>query len=177
MLTFHVTGLNLNDYYASLGNAFGQIDPSGTFTPLVTAADAPGFTFGAAHGAVFVADSNAAPAPLITHIGTVASAPAGDKSPDSITLDNGFLWVAYTNGADSTGKSGHSTVVEYDPSGNVVQTYNIAGYVDGLKLNPVTGDIWALQNQDGNSKACHHRSGDAERQSFLLQKPLRLARL
>ena len=74
------------------------------------------------------------------------------RRPNSITLDNGFVWVAYTNGADSTGKSGHSTVVEYDPSGNVVQTYNIAGYVDGLKLNLVTGDIWALQNQDGNSK-------------------------
>jgi hypothetical protein len=42
--------------------------------------------------------------------------------------------------------------VEYDQSGSVVQSYKIAGYVDGLKLNPVTGDIWALQNQDGNSK-------------------------
>src|ERR1700675_54406 len=126
VLSFHVTGLNLNDYYASLGNAFGQIDPSGVFTPLVTAADAPGFKFGSAHGAVFVADANAAAAPLTAHIATAASTPTGSKSPDSITLDNGFVWVAYTNGADSMGKPGHSTVVEYDASGNVVQTYKIA---------------------------------------------------
>lgn len=30
-------------------------------------------------------------------------------------------------------------------------TYTLAGSVDGLKFHPVTGDIWALQNQDGNS--------------------------
>jgi hypothetical protein len=153
VLAFHITGLNLNDYYASVGshNAFGQIDPTtGIFTPLVNAADAPGFSFGSPHGFAFVPD--AGHGPLIDHIATLATAPAGSKSPDSITLDNGFVWVAYTDGADSTGKFGHSTIVEYDQSGSVMQDYKIAGYVDGLKLNPVTGDIWALQNQDGNSK-------------------------
>jgi hypothetical protein len=64
---------------------------------------------------------------------------------------NGFVFVAYTNGADSTGLSGSSTVVQYDSSGNVVFTYTLAGYVDGLKFNPITGQFWALQNQDGNS--------------------------
>src|ERR1700730_10331396 len=59
--------------------------------------------------------------------------------------------MAYTNGADSTGGSGHSTIVEYDRSGHVDQTYQIAGSVDGLKMDPVTHEIWALQNQDGNS--------------------------
>jgi hypothetical protein len=153
VLAFHVTGLNLNDYYASVGslNAFGQIDPTtGNFTALVNAADAPGFSFGSPHGVAFVPD--AGHGPLIDHIATLGTAPAGTKSPDSITVDSGFVWAAYTNGADSTGKFGHSTIVEYDQSGSVVQSYNIAGYVDGLKLNPVTGDIWALQNQDGNSK-------------------------
>jgi hypothetical protein len=47
--------------------------------------------------------------------------------------------------------SGHSTVVEYDHSGKIDHTYQISGYVDGLKFDPVTGEIWALQNQDGNS--------------------------
>jgi hypothetical protein len=57
VLTFHATGLNPNDYYASIGNAFGQVDPTtGHFTALITAANAPGFTFGSAHGASFVAD-------------------------------------------------------------------------------------------------------------------------
>jgi hypothetical protein len=153
VLAFHVTGLDLNDYYASVGslNAFGQIDPTtGIFTALVNAADAPGFSFGSPHGVAFVPD--AGHGPLIDHIATLGAAPVRTKSPDSITVDNGFVWAAYTNGADSTGKFGHSTIVEYDRSGSVVQSYNIAGYVDGLKLNPGTGDIWALQNQDGNSK-------------------------
>jgi hypothetical protein len=39
-------------------------------------------------------------------------APAGSSAPDSITLANGDIWVAYTNGADSTGLSGHSTIVD-----------------------------------------------------------------
>jgi hypothetical protein len=59
VLTVHATGLNVNDYYASVGNAFGQIDPhTGVFTALVDAANAPGFTFGSAHGASFVADDH-----------------------------------------------------------------------------------------------------------------------
>jgi DNA-binding beta-propeller fold protein YncE len=84
----------------------------------------------------------------------VKNAPAGSNSADSITITpDGFVWVAYTNGADSTGASGSSTVVEYDSSGQPVtgQSYTIPGYVDGLKFNPNTGQIWALQNQDGNS--------------------------
>jgi hypothetical protein len=89
--------------------------------------------------------------PNIDQVSTLATAPAGSKSPDSITVDNGFIWAAYTNGADSTGASGSSTVVQYDPSGTAVHSYDIPGYVDGLKVNPVTGVVWALQNQDGNS--------------------------
>ena len=73
------------------------------------------------------------------------------KDPDSITTGDGSVWVAYGNGADSTGASGNSTVVRYSPSGTVQHTYTIAGLVDGLKFNPVTGMIWALQNNDGNS--------------------------
>ena len=42
-------------------------------------------------------------------------------------------------------------MVEYDHSGHIEQTYQIAGSVDGLKMDPVTHEIWALQNEDGNS--------------------------
>jgi hypothetical protein len=71
--------------------------------------------------------------------------------PDSITVGGGSVWVSYANGADSTGKSGSSTVVQYDMNGVVRHTYSIAGSVDGLKIEPETGLVWALQNQDGNS--------------------------
>ena len=73
------------------------------------------------------------------------------SGPDSITVGNGSVWVSYTNGADSTGASGSSTIVQYSLGGEVRHTYSIAGSVDGLKIEPRTGLVWALQNQDGNS--------------------------
>ncbi len=82
---------------------------------------------------------------------TFAVAPKGDSAPDSITTANGTFFVEYGNGADSTGLGGSSTIVQYDKAGHIEHTYTIAGSVDGLKLNPYTGEIWALQNQDGNS--------------------------
>ena len=87
----------------------------------------------------------------IDRIATFAVAPSGSTGPDSIALANGDVWVAYKNNADPAGASGSSTVVEYDHSGHVEQTYQIAGSVDGLKMDPVTHEIWALQNEDGNS--------------------------
>jgi hypothetical protein len=157
VLAFHVSGLNVNDYYASVGSlgAFGQIDPlTGVFTPLIDAANAPGMNFGSPHGVTFVPDGDAAPTPQVDRIRTLATGPAGSSLPDSITLGDGFLWVAYTNGISGTGTggAGDSTIVQYELSGNIVNSYHIAGSVDGLKFDPDTGKIWALQNQDGNSK-------------------------
>src|SRR5260370_18141572 len=47
-------------------------------------------------------------------------------APDSITVGGGSVWVSYANGADSTGKSGRSTVVHYDMNGVVLHTYSVA---------------------------------------------------
>jgi hypothetical protein len=71
--------------------------------------------------------------------------------PDSVTFGNNSLWVEYGNGADSTGASGSSTIVQYSLGGSVLHTYSIAGSVDGLKYDPNTGLIWGLQNQDANA--------------------------
>jgi sugar lactone lactonase YvrE len=72
--------------------------------------------------------------------------------PDSIAVADDSIWVSYTNGADSTGGGGgKSTVVQYDLRGKVLQKLSIAGSVDGLKVDPRTGLVWAMQNQDGNS--------------------------
>ena len=101
--------------------------------------------------ALFLAAVSAQAAPTVS-VSTFATGSAVmAKDPDSITSGDGSVWVAYGNGADSTGASGNSTVVRYSPSGTVQHTYTIAGLVDGLKFNPVTGMIWALQNNDGNS--------------------------
>ena len=65
VLAVHATDLNTNDYFASIGNAFGAVDPTtGKFTALVSANNAPGFKFGSAHGAAFVADQSSVPAAL-----------------------------------------------------------------------------------------------------------------
>ena len=89
------------------------------------------------------------------HIRTIKTFATGTAlnatGPDSIFVTRNAVWVAYTNGADSTGLSGNSTVVQYNLKGEVRHSYSIAGYVDGLKLDPRTGMVWAMQNQDGNS--------------------------
>jgi hypothetical protein len=71
--------------------------------------------------------------------------------PDSLAVTDDAIWVSYTNNADSTGLGGSSTVVEYSFGGHVRRTFQINGSVDGLKQDPRTGLIWAMQNQDGNS--------------------------
>jgi hypothetical protein len=78
-----------------------------------------------------------------------ANAPTGSFAPDSITIGGGSIWVEYGNGADPTGASGTSTIVQYSSTGQV--EYTAAGLADGLKYDPVTGNVWVLNNNDGNS--------------------------
>ncbi len=83
-----------------------------------------------------------------------AVAPDGASAPDSLTAADKSIWVEYGNTASSTalpGTDGSSTIVQYSPLGAIENTYTIAGEADGLKVNPTTGDVWALQNQDANS--------------------------
>jgi len=90
--------------------------------------------------------------------------PAGATQPDDLAISaNGkHLWVGYGNGVDTTGKGGPSTAVEYDiASGAVLKSISIPGHVDGLKINPATGDVWATENEDGNPTLAviDHESG------------------
>lgn len=102
--------------------------------------------------AITLAMASSAWAQHVRRITTFATGTAVQATgPDSITLSRKSVWIAYTNGADSTGLSGSSTIVQYNLKGGVRYTYSIAGSVDGLKVDPRTGQVWALQNQDGNS--------------------------
>jgi hypothetical protein len=79
--------------------------------------------------------------------------PAGATQPDdlAISADGRHLWVGYGNGVDTTGKGNPSNLVEYDiASGAVLKNISIPGHLDGLKINPATGDVWATENEDGN---------------------------
>jgi len=79
--------------------------------------------------------------------------PSGATKPDDVAVsaDGKDLWVGYGNGVDTTGKGGPSNAVEYDiGSGAVLQNVSVPGHLDGLKINPTTGDVWATENEDGN---------------------------
>ena len=70
--------------------------------------------------------------------------------PDSITLWNGRVFIGYGNNATTTGTHGHSTIVEYAMDGTVLRKMNVKGHNDGLKVDPKTNLLWALQNEDAN---------------------------
>ena len=92
------------------------------------------------------------PAPVVVKNAVFAAGSAiGAKGPDSIAVSRDSVWVAYSNGADSTGASGSSIVARYDMTGKIVNQYTYPGYVDGLKYDTERDLIWVLQNQDGNS--------------------------
>ncbi len=89
--------------------------------------------------------------PVVDKSSIFATGPGGTSGLDSLTTGNGSLWAEYGNGVDSTGADGKSsTIVRYNTDGSVQQTISITGSVDGLKVDPNTGVVWALQNQDGN---------------------------
>jgi hypothetical protein len=84
---------------------------------------------------------------------TFATAPTGLSAPDSITFSSTNVFVGYGNGGEPDGSDGAmSNVIEYDFKGNMVQNFkNIVGHNDGLRYNPTTKELWALQNEDGNA--------------------------
>src|SRR5215472_5885937 len=100
---------------------------------------------------VFVLHGSIVRAASIRVSGFADGAAVNASAPDSIAVTDDAVWVSYTNGADSTGAGGSSTIVEYRLSGQVGHTFSVKGSVDGLKVDPRTGLVWALQNQDGNS--------------------------
>jgi hypothetical protein len=83
---------------------------------------------------------------------TFATAPSGLSAPDSITFSASNVFVGYGNGGAPDGSGGAmSNVVEYDFKGNTVNTFTIVGHNDGLRYNPRTNTLWAVQNEDGNA--------------------------
>jgi len=79
--------------------------------------------------------------------------PTGATQPDdlAISADGMDLWIGYGNGVDTFGKGGPSNLVEYNTStGAVLQNLTIPGHLDGLKIDPATGNVWATENEDGN---------------------------
>jgi len=86
------------------------------------------------------------------HVTTFAKSSKGKYTqPDSITFNADSVFVGYGNGVSTTGSDGKSsTVVQYTKSGKKVTTFKVKGHNDGLKIDPATGLLWAMQNEDAN---------------------------
>src|ERR1700739_4573178 len=81
-----------------------------------------------------------------------ATAASGLSAPDSIAVRGKHVFVGYGDGHKPDGTDGLSSqIVEYRMDGSVVHTYTVVGHSDGLKLNPATNLLWALQNEDANA--------------------------
>src|ERR1700751_2939610 len=80
-----------------------------------------------------------------------AQAPSGLSAPDSIAVLKDHVFVGYGDGHAPDGSDGlNSQVVEFKMDGSVVHTYTVVGHNDGVKIDPATHLVWALQNEDSN---------------------------
>ena len=90
------------------------------------------------------------PSPGFT-ITTFAGPLAGSTAPDSIAVVGNSVWVGYGNGGNPDGSNGaKSQIVEYSSAGKVKRNLTVTGHNDGLRLDPTTHQLWALQNEDAN---------------------------
>jgi len=82
-----------------------------------------------------------------------ASAPSnGSTAPDSIAVLGDHVFVGYGDGHDPAGIDGkNSEIIEYRMDGTIVHIYSVPGHSDGLKVDPSTHLLWALQNEDANA--------------------------
>lgn len=106
--------------------------------------------FGASHPLPAEAVGPSAVAPY--SVSTFAVSENGYSAPDSITFSTHRVFVGYGNGGAPDGSGGAmSTIVMYRMDGTVLKTFTVIGHNDGLRFNPETYELWALQNEDGNS--------------------------
>ncbi|MEM5451618.1 MULTISPECIES: hypothetical protein [Paraburkholderia] len=101
------------------------------------------------------ADAQTAAKPIVTpgfSLSVFATGSGGLMSaPDSLAVLDDHVWVGYANTGAPDGTNGAmSVIVEYTLDGSIVKSYQVAGHNDGLKVNPYTREIWAMQNEDAN---------------------------
>ncbi|HVS43491.1 MAG TPA: hypothetical protein VMU20_14655 [Candidatus Dormibacteraeota bacterium] len=90
-------------------------------------------------------------APKGFSVSVFAKATAAFWNPDSVELAGNHVWVGYQNTTAKDGSDGlSSTVVEYSLSGKLRATFSVLGHVDGVRVDPSTGLVWVLSNEDAN---------------------------
>lgn len=72
-------------------------------------------------------------------------------APDSIAVLDDHIYIGYGDNNDPAGLDGKSNqIVEYDKNGHLVYIFYVVGHNDGLKVDPYTHQLWAMQNEDAN---------------------------
>lgn len=80
--------------------------------------------------------------------------------PDSVVYAGGKLWIGWQNITAKDGlDSKSSTVGEYATNGTLLKSWSIGGpdagtgcHTDGMRMNPATGKLWVMCNEDGNPR-------------------------
>jgi hypothetical protein len=115
-----------------------------------------GLAIAAGLSPLVVDSASAAPTPVVTPGFTLtvfAVPPKGSSAPDSIAVADGNIWIGYGDGHLPDGSDGLSNeIVEFTPAGKAVRTISVKGHNDGLRLNPYTHRLWAIQNEDADPK-------------------------
>jgi hypothetical protein len=77
--------------------------------------------------------------------------PGKYTAPDSLAVSGDHVYIGYGDGNDPTGEDGKSNmIVEYTKDGHKTFSFTVIGHNDGLKVDPYTHKIWAMQNEDAN---------------------------
>jgi hypothetical protein len=89
--------------------------------------------------------------------------------PDSIAYDRDSIFIGYGDHVAPDGSDGKSsTVVQYSYNGEVKQILSVKGHNDGLKIDPYTGDLWAIQNEDANARLVIFNTKNWTRKEYTL---------
>lgn len=82
------------------------------------------------------------------HVAPFGQVPSGATKPNSIVVLDHHIWVGYGDTAAPDGSSGTSQVIAYNPDGSVAYNLTLTGHNDGLRFDPGTRKLWAVQNED-----------------------------
>ena len=88
--------------------------------------------------------------------GTGATKSGALSQPDDIVPLGGNIYVGFQNGVGSQGEaatSGNldSTLVEFTPSGSVVNQWDVTGKIDGMGADAAAGQVIVTVNEDSKS--------------------------
>jgi hypothetical protein len=93
-------------------------------------------------------------------------------APDSIAVSGDHVYIGYGDGNDPTGADGKSNmIVEYTRDGRKTFSFAVIGHNDGLKVNPDTHQIWAMQNEDANPNLVIFDPKTREQRQFTFATP------